>query len=332
MATKKLLVVIGATGGQGGSVVNTFLNDQNWHVRGITRNPSSLKAQTLKARGVEIAQADLDDRDSLAKVFEDANAIFAVSDFWGIYNDPDNRERLKPGQLLNEWAKEQETQQLINIIDEAAKVSSLERLVISSLPNVTKLTNGKYTNVCHFDSKANAEEYGKKNQPDLWAKTSVYVPGYFLSNFLDHPMAQPTKKKSGSVQFATNLDLDNKLPLIAHDQDSGPFVKALIQESPVKSVVGYRGWFTLREFVGTFSKVTGYQTELVQLPLGQFTFDCPSELKIELQENFAFVDEIGLHGGDNSGAIHPKDLESPPQLESVEAWIVGQDWTKVLGS
>ncbi|KAF4953354.1 hypothetical protein FSARC_12405 [Fusarium sarcochroum] len=317
MATKKLIVVIGATGGQGGSVVNTFLNDQNWHVRGITRNPSSSKAQTLEARGVEIAQADLDDRESLAKAFKDANAIFAVSDFWGIFNDPNNQDKPKPGQQLNEWAKEKETQQLKNVIDEAAKVSNLEMFVISSLPNVTKLTNGKYTNVCHFDSKANAEEYGEKYQPGLWSKTSVFRAGYFLSNFLDHPMAQPTRKEDGGVQFATNLDLDNKIPVIVHDEDSGPFVKALIQESPGKCVVGYRGWLTLREFVGTFSK---------------FTFDCPPELKLELQENFAFVDEIGLHGGDGSGAIHPRDLESPPQLQSVEAWIAGQDWSKVLGS
>ncbi|KAM0476055.1 hypothetical protein ACHAP7_007163 [Fusarium lateritium] len=230
MTTKKLIVVAGATGGQGGSVVSTFLHDPEWLVRGITRNPSSPKAKSLKACGVDMVQADLDDKASLSNAFQDANAIFAVSDFWGIYNDPRNRDKPKLGQPRNEWTKAQETQQLKNIIDEAAEFTSLERFIISSLPNVTKLTGGRYTNVCHHDSKADAVEYGEQHQPHLWSKTSVFLPGYFLSNFLSHPMTQPTRQDNGILQFATNLDLDNKLPLIAHDQDSGPLAKALIQD------------------------------------------------------------------------------------------------------
>ncbi|KIL89398.1 hypothetical protein FAVG1_06976 [Fusarium avenaceum] len=332
MTTKKLIVVVGATGGQGGSVVNTFLNDPEWLIRGITRNPSSPKAKTLRAHGVDVFQADLDDKASLSNAFQGANAIFAVSDFWGIYNDPKNRDKPKPGQPRNEWTKAQETQQLKNIIDEAAKVNSLERFIISSLPNVTKLTGGKYTNVCHHDSKANAVEYGEQNQPDLWSKTSVLLPGYFLSNFLNHPMAQPTRQDNGIVQFATNLDLDNRLPLIAHDQDSGPLIKALIQDTPGKSVVGCRDWLTPREFVDSFAKATGCQTELVQLPPGEFGFDCQPELRAELQDNFAFANEVGLHGGDDSTAVYPDDLNYAPRLDSVEAWITEQDWSKLLGT
>ncbi|KAG4262513.1 hypothetical protein FPRO04_06373 [Fusarium proliferatum] len=252
MTTKKLIVIIGATGGQGGSVVNSFLNDPEWRVRDITRNPSSQKSKNLEARGAQVVQANLDDRASLAKAFQDANVIFAVSDFWGIYNDPKNRNKPRQGQALNEWTKGQEIQQLKIIIDEAARVSSLERFIMSSLPGPTKLSRGKYTNVCHHDSKADAEEYGEQNQPELWAKTSVYLPGYFLSNFLTHPMAQPTKQKqNGNIQFANNIDLDTKVPLISHDQDS--------------------------------------------------------ELRAELQDNFAFANEIGLHGGDDSPAVHPNE-------------------------
>ncbi|QGI65550.1 hypothetical protein CEK27_009521 [Fusarium fujikuroi] len=308
MTTKKLIVIIGATGGQGGSVVNSFLNDPEWRVRGITRNPSSQKSKNLEARGAQVVQANLDDRSSLAKAFQDANAIFAVSDFWGIYNDPKNRNKPRQGQALNEWTKGQETQQLKIIIDEAARVSSLERFIMSSLPGPTKLSRGKYTNVCHHDSKADAEEYGEQNQPELWAKTSVYLPGYFLSNFLTHPMAQPTKQKqNGNIQFANNIDLDTKVPLISHDQDSGPFVRALIQNPPGKSVAGYRAWITLREFVQFFSKVTGYKTELLHIPPGEFSFNCKQELRAELQDNFAFANEIGLHGGDDSPAVHPNE-------------------------
>ncbi|KAI1050185.1 hypothetical protein LB506_001179 [Fusarium annulatum] len=333
MTTKKLIVIIGATGGQGGSVANSFLNDPEWRVRGITRNPSSQKSKNLEARGAQVVQANLDDRASLAKAFQDANVIFAVSDFWGIYNDPKNRNKPRQGQALNEWTKGQETQQLKIIIDEAARVSSLERFIMSSLPGPTKLSRGKYTNVCHHDSKADAEEYGEQNQPELWAKTSVYLPGYFLSNFLTHPMAQPTKQKqNGNIQFANNIDLDTKVPLISHDQDSGPFVRALIQNPPGKSVVGYRAWITLREFVQIFSKVTEYKTELLHIPPGEFSFNCNQELRAELQDNFAFANEIGLHGGDDSPAVHPNELNPPSQLGSVEDWIREQDWSNVWGS
>jgi hypothetical protein len=101
------------------------------------------------------------------------------------------------------------------------------------------------------------------------------------------------------------LDLDKKLPFIAHDQDSGPFVKSLVQNGPNKSVVGYRAWLTLQQFVDIFSNVTGYETEILKFPLGQFTWDCEPELRDELRETFAFVNEVGLHGGDDSGYIHP---------------------------
>jgi nucleoside-diphosphate-sugar epimerase len=193
MSAPKLIVVIGATGNQGGSVVSTFLDDPCWRVRGITRNPSSPKAASLRSRSVEVVQADMDEPASLAVAFEGANAIFAVSDFWTIYNDPANKDKPEPSQPLNEWTKERETQQLKNVIDAAAQVPTLERFVLSSLPNVTKLSGGKYTHVCHFDSKANAAEYGRETYPDLWAKTSLYTAGLFLSNLVSHPAGKPTK-------------------------------------------------------------------------------------------------------------------------------------------
>ncbi|KAK9428114.1 hypothetical protein V1505DRAFT_358143 [Lipomyces doorenjongii] len=41
---KKTIVVDGAIGNQGSSVAHTFLDLTNWHVRCVTRNPSSLSA------------------------------------------------------------------------------------------------------------------------------------------------------------------------------------------------------------------------------------------------------------------------------------------------
>jgi uncharacterized protein YbjT (DUF2867 family) len=78
----KLIVVVGATGGQGGSVAKYFLSDPEYIVRGVTRNPEGQKAHDLKALGVEIVKADVGDVESLEKAFEGAYAIFAVTDYY----------------------------------------------------------------------------------------------------------------------------------------------------------------------------------------------------------------------------------------------------------
>lgn len=66
----KLLTVVGATGTQGHSVIDAALKDGGYRIRGITRNPSSEKATSLSARGVEIVQANLDDEASLIQAFK----------------------------------------------------------------------------------------------------------------------------------------------------------------------------------------------------------------------------------------------------------------------
>lgn len=188
MAPSKIIAILGATGQQGGSIVNTFLEDAStWHIRGITRKKSSIKARVLADRGVEVVEADMSSPSTLDAAFQNANVIFAVSDFLGTYFSPENKEKPAPGQALNAWVAEEEARQLKNVIMAAAKITSLERFVFSSLSNVTKWSKGKYTHVYHFDGKASAEEYGKLEYPELWAKTSVLQAGIFLNTF-----AKPT--------------------------------------------------------------------------------------------------------------------------------------------
>ncbi len=65
-----IITVIGATGVQGGSVVDAALKSGLYQVRAITRGVNSDKAKALEARGVEIATADLNDEQSLIKAFD----------------------------------------------------------------------------------------------------------------------------------------------------------------------------------------------------------------------------------------------------------------------
>lgn len=54
----KLLTVFGATGKQGGSIIEAVLSDatlrEEFAIRGITRDTSKPAAQALAARGVEL--------------------------------------------------------------------------------------------------------------------------------------------------------------------------------------------------------------------------------------------------------------------------------------
>lgn len=67
---RKLVVIVGATGAQGGSVINRLLADGSYVLRGLTRNPQSKVAQALTIKGVEMVTADLNDSESLMAAFE----------------------------------------------------------------------------------------------------------------------------------------------------------------------------------------------------------------------------------------------------------------------
>jgi len=50
--SKKIISVVGATGVQGRSVVNTLLKDKEYSIRAITPNPDSERAKALASQGV----------------------------------------------------------------------------------------------------------------------------------------------------------------------------------------------------------------------------------------------------------------------------------------
>jgi len=62
MSNKRTIVVFGATGAQGGGLVNAVLNDSasDFAVRAVTRNAGSDKAKALSGRGAEVVEADID--------------------------------------------------------------------------------------------------------------------------------------------------------------------------------------------------------------------------------------------------------------------------------
>ena len=77
-----MIVVCGATGQQGGAVIDSLLALGEKNIRGLTRDVTSRHAETLRARGVVMVKADLANADSLAAAFDGARAVFAVTQPW----------------------------------------------------------------------------------------------------------------------------------------------------------------------------------------------------------------------------------------------------------
>ena len=74
----KVIAVTGATGSQGGGVVNIMKKTPGWKVRAVTRNPESDAAKKLAAEGIEVVQASFDDQASLEKAFAVSQAASLV--------------------------------------------------------------------------------------------------------------------------------------------------------------------------------------------------------------------------------------------------------------
>lgn len=70
MSPPKIIAVTGATGAQGGGVVNVLSKTPGWVVRAVTRNPESDNAKKLAAAGVEVVRGDFEDEGSLKAAFE----------------------------------------------------------------------------------------------------------------------------------------------------------------------------------------------------------------------------------------------------------------------
>ena len=181
----KLLTVFGATGNQGGSVIAAVLShpeaSKTYRVRGVTRDPSKPSSQALASRGVELVQADLGDKASLAKAVEGSDAVFAVTNFW------------------ESRSKELEVAQGRNMAD-ASRAAGVRHLVWSSVPHAGRLTEGKLARLEHFDGKADVEEYVEGVKGGMIA--TYWMPGFFMQNIKG--MINPGQ--DGSPTFAQPWD------------------------------------------------------------------------------------------------------------------------------
>ncbi|EGN92972.1 hypothetical protein SERLA73DRAFT_190344 [Serpula lacrymans var. lacrymans S7.3] len=189
---ERIVAVFGATGTQGSSVMDALLADGTFKPRAITRNPLSDAAQALKNRGAEVVQANLLDADSVKRAISGCECVFGVTD----YGDAAAR-----AQGVN-------TEEKIgkSLVDSAKEVG-VRFFVWSSLPNLTKVTGGKYCHAYHFDNKANVEDYLKESGlPNATLRTGFFAENTWKTHCLrksdsGFELTMPLQSESTPLQF-----------------------------------------------------------------------------------------------------------------------------------
>ncbi|KAL3448443.1 NAD(P)-binding protein [Aspergillus insuetus] len=256
--TKKIISVIGATGTQGGSVVDALLHDDNnYAIRAITRNPKSAAAQKLQAKGVEVVQADAGDVTSLIHAFEGSSAIFAVSDF------------IEPFATGGpEHAIEVESRHGINFAKAASTTKTLEHYIWSTLPN-SKVISGGQIIVPHFESKNRVDDFIRLDAA-LLAKTTFFLPGFFTENY-KFPLMDPINVP-GTEQYLQIhcTSPDDAFVSVGHARTNiGLFVRAILAQPektlPAKRVAAYTEVTSLGKMLDIWSKVKGKKGHYVRV-------------------------------------------------------------------
>ncbi|KAF2140456.1 uncharacterized protein K452DRAFT_252099 [Aplosporella prunicola CBS 121167] len=275
----KLITVFGATGNQGGSVIQHILSDsalsKEFKIRGITRDVSKPAAQSLAKKGVEMKTADLNSKASLHAVLDGAHTVFLVTNYW-------------------EAAQyDIEVQQGKNVAD-VAKDAGVQHLIFSSLLHVSKTTNGRLSHVPHFDGKADIEDYIRESG----VPASFFLPGYFMSNY----GSMLKKDEDGVYILAYPVSEDARFPLVDIAEDTGKFVKAIIKNRDKllnAHVLGAAAYYTPPQILSDFEKATGHKARYVRVSSEKYKGFLPKNIAEEMLENHLFIDDPGYFNGES---------------------------------
>jgi putative NADH-flavin reductase len=74
------ICIFGATGSQGGSVLNHLLkSDKPYRIRAVTRDPTKPKSKSLISQGVEVVKAELGSQSDVEAVIQNQDLVFVSS-------------------------------------------------------------------------------------------------------------------------------------------------------------------------------------------------------------------------------------------------------------
>jgi len=264
---KKIIAVMGATGNQGGAVVDALLTvPDQFAIRAITRNPESEKAKALVSRGCEVVKADADDVSSMVAALSGAYGAYLVTNFW---------------EDMNMAHEIEQTDKLREAVIEA----KIEHAVLSTLDDTRPIINASEDKdtwpvlvkelasyVPHFDGKGEA---GKRFLESAAPVTLLHTCFYY-DNFINFGMG-PKKQAEGqpySVCFPTG---DKAFPMNSL-RDIGCNVLSIFQDpSTINTCQGVCSEFNSgQDIADAFTEIIGEKVEFAGVPPSVYaTFEFP---------------------------------------------------------
>lgn len=271
---KPLVLVFGATGHQGGSVIDHLLKSGKYTVRAVTRNKDSEASKSLSSRGVEMIEGDFT-KGIPSSAYENVYAVFLVTDYWD------------SSQKNNEYDLS------VPIVD-AAKSTGVEHFIYSSLPNAFEESGGKYK-VSHFSDKARVEKYIKSKN---FKHTSFPAPGFFFQNF---QMFFPPKKDKNGNFSVTMPAKTTKIPALDISQLGAIVLECLMKpnEYDSKFIPVAADNLTAENYVNAISKKVGKKVALNAVTPEEFVnLDTGMDKSAaeDMAEMFKWFKEFGYYG------------------------------------
>lgn len=203
MSARRFTLVAGATGQQGGAVVQALLT-RGHRVRALVRDPDSKRAVGLKAQGAELAVANFEDRDALMRAAMGVDSAYIMTTPFASGTDAEIHQGLT---LANAFSQ-----------------AGVGHLIFGSVASADRETG-----IPHFDSKYEVE----KHIAALNVPYTISAPVYFMENHLfSHALEALRRGK-----LADALPADRLLQKIAVS-NIGEFVAVLIERR--QSVFGHR--------------------------------------------------------------------------------------------
>jgi uncharacterized protein YbjT (DUF2867 family) len=312
-AGKKVIAVVGATGAQGGGLVRAIHNDQDgpFVARAITRDANGTQAEHLRRLGAEVVAADIDNPESLNRVFEGAYGAYCVTFFWAHFS-PD-REQAQARSMA-----------------EAAKQADLEHVIWSTLEDTRQWVPldddrmptlmGAYK-VPHFDAKGASDHFFT----DLGVPITFLLTSFYWDNLIGFGMG-PRRGQDGSLEFMLPMG-DRRLSGIA-SEDIGKCAYGLFKRgaASVGRRVGIAGeHLTGDEMASQLSKALGQTVSYRAIPFEVYRslgFPGAEDLGNMFQFYHDFEDEfISARNLDEARSLNPELLTFERWLEKYKDHI-----------
>jgi hypothetical protein len=252
---KQTILVVGATGAQGGSVMKFLVEDGNFNVRCLVRSKETAQDKLGPYYDkVELVEGNLENVESLVAAMQGVYGVFGVTNFWA-----------------EDVGYEGEIRQGYNLAD-ACNKAEIKHLIYSTLD--------RNSGVPHFESKVLVEDYIRK----LGLPASFLVTSFYYENLLH--WFKPKLDDSDTYVFSTPQEPETHVPMFSVSQTGGWVLQGFLHPerfmgADLQAVSCYVSY---PELVDSFSLIMGVKA--------RFDRSSPDAYGPELKANFKFFDDI----------------------------------------